>query len=79
MTYDSLKHEVERGTKEEGAQGNNIMHSKKKVRELRRLQSHLQAALAEGRVEEEIKGLKVERILSRASKQAMIARVGCAF
>ncbi len=76
MTYDGLKDEIERRTKKEGS---NMVHSKRKVRELWRLQNNLQAALSEGRVEEEIKGLKVERVLSRASKQAMIARVCCYF
>jgi ubiquitin carboxyl-terminal hydrolase 1 len=49
---------------------------KKRVREVRRLALRLKTALEEGRIEEDIKGIKVEKVFSRASKQAMIARVG---
>lgn len=49
---------------------------KKRAREARKLASRVKAALAEGRIEEEIKGVKLEKVFSREStKQAMIARV----
>ncbi|KAI0034367.1 hypothetical protein K488DRAFT_45724 [Vararia minispora EC-137] len=48
---------------------------KRTLREARKLKGRVEIALKEGRVEEEIKGLKVTRVFSRAStKQAMIAR-----
>lgn len=49
---------------------------KKRLREVRRLALRLKTALEEGRIEEDIKGVKVEKVFSRAStKQAMVARV----
>ena len=48
---------------------------KKKAREARRLEMRLKAALQEGRIEDDIKGVKVDRVISRSTKQAMIARV----
>lgn len=49
---------------------------KKRVKEARKLETRVGAALKEGRIEEELKGVKMERVVSRAStKQAMIARV----
>ena len=49
---------------------------KKRVREVKRFATRLKAALEEGRIEEDIKGVKMEKVFSRAStKQAMVARV----
>jgi hypothetical protein len=49
---------------------------KKRVREVKRFSTRLKAALDEGRIEEDIKGVKMEKVFSRAStKQAMVARV----
>ncbi|KAI0045115.1 cysteine proteinase [Auriscalpium vulgare] len=48
---------------------------KKRSREARKLATKVELALREGRVEEDIKGVKMERIFSKAhTKQAMIAR-----
>ncbi|KAH8118788.1 cysteine proteinase [Phellopilus nigrolimitatus] len=48
---------------------------KKRAREARRLEARVAAAIDEGRIEEDIKGVKIEKVLSAAStKQAMIAR-----
>ena len=48
---------------------------KKRVREAKRFATRLKAALDEGRIEEDIKGVKMEKVFSRAStKQAMVAR-----
>ena len=48
---------------------------KKRVREAKRFATRLKAALEEGRIEEDIKGVKMEKVFSRAStKQAMVAR-----
>lgn len=49
---------------------------KRRARETRKLVARVEKALEEGRVEEDIKGVKVERVFSKVStKQAMIARV----
>lgn len=49
---------------------------KKRIRDARRLLSKVKAALDEGRIEEDIKGLTLERVVSRYStKQTMLARV----
>jgi len=49
---------------------------KKRTREVRKMLNLVKAALDEGRIEDDIKGLRMERVFSRAStKQAMIARV----
>ncbi|KAI0065866.1 cysteine proteinase [Artomyces pyxidatus] len=48
---------------------------KKRVREAKRFATRVRAAVEEGRIEEDIKGVKMERVFSRAhTKQAMIAR-----
>jgi ubiquitin carboxyl-terminal hydrolase 1 len=58
----------------------NVSASKKKrAREVRRLEARVKAALDEGRIEEDLKGVKMEKVFSKAStKQAMIARVSSA-
>jgi len=64
---------------DEGDPSSSAMSSarRKRAREARKLQSRVQEALDEGRIEQEIKGLKLEKVRSSAStKQAMIARVG---
>lgn len=49
---------------------------KKRLREAKKLEARVRAALDEGRVEEELKGVKMEKVFSKVStKQAMIARV----
>ena len=49
---------------------------RKRAREARKLAARVKAALDEGRIEEDIKGVKMEKVFSRCStKQAMIARV----
>ena len=52
------------------------LSKRKKVKEARKLVTRVKAALEQGRIEDDIKGVKMEKIFSRAStKQAMIARV----
>lgn len=49
---------------------------KKRLREARKLEVKVKAAIDEGRIEEDIKGVKMEKVFSKAStKQAMVARV----
>ena len=51
-------------------------HSKKKrLRESRRMEARVRSALQEGRIEDDIKDVRMERVVSPATKQAMIARV----
>lgn len=51
-------------------------HSKKKrLREFRRTEARVRSALQEGRIEDDIKDVRMERVVSPATKQAMIARV----
>ncbi|KAI0298831.1 hypothetical protein BC826DRAFT_996827 [Russula brevipes] len=73
-TLRRLEQDVERLSAEAGK--SSVSQSKKKrVREARRFATRLKTALEEGRIEEDIKGVKVEKVFSRAStKQAMVAR-----
>lgn len=49
---------------------------KKRVKEAKKLFARVKAAIEEGRIEEDIKGVKMEKVFSkRSTKQAMIARV----
>ena len=49
---------------------------KKRAKEAKRLEMKVQSALDEGRIEDDIKGVKMDKVFSKAStKQAMIARV----
>jgi ubiquitin carboxyl-terminal hydrolase 1 len=49
---------------------------RKRAREAKKLEARVKAALDEGRIEDELKGVKMEKVFSKAStKQAMIARV----
>ncbi|KAI0638570.1 hypothetical protein C8Q77DRAFT_440795 [Trametes polyzona] len=74
-TYRRLEQEAEKLT--EAAQASNDPSSsrKKRARDARKLMERVKAALNEGRIEEDIKGVKMEKVFSRAStKQSMIAR-----
>ena len=49
---------------------------KRRIRDARRLVARVKAALDEGRIEEDIKGVTMEKVISQSStKQAMLARV----
>jgi ubiquitin carboxyl-terminal hydrolase 1 len=78
-TLRRLEQDAERLSAEAGK--SSVSQSKKKrVREAKRLAARLKTALEEGRIEEDIKGIKIEKVYSRAStKQAMVARVSDAF
>ena len=52
---------------------------KKRVRDAKRLVTRVKAALDEGRIEEDVRGVTMEKVVSQSStKQAMLARV-CLF
>jgi ubiquitin carboxyl-terminal hydrolase 1 len=76
-TLHRLEQDAERLTIAQAGKPSVSQSKKKRVREVKRLALRLKTALEEGRVEEDIKGIKIEKVFSRAStKQAMIARVG---
>lgn len=75
-THRRLQLEAEKVTEAVGADPDASQSKKKRAREARRLEAKVKAALEEGRIEEDIKGVKMEKVFSKAStKQAMIARV----
>ncbi len=75
-THERLIAEAEKVAESVAADPAPSPSKKKRVREARRLEMRVKAALDEGRIEEDLKGVKMEKIFSKAStKQAMIARV----
>jgi ubiquitin carboxyl-terminal hydrolase 1 len=77
VTYQKLRQEADRLAAAVSADPNVSVSKKKRAKDARKLEMKVQNALEHGRIEEDIKGVKLERVFSRAStKQAMIARVG---
>lgn len=75
-TYRRLEAEAEKLTEIANADHDPSTSKKKRAREARKLAARVKAALDDGRIEEDIKGVKMEKVFSKAStKQAMIARV----
>ncbi len=75
-TYERLSQEADKLTEAIGADPDVSSSKRKRAREARRLAARVKAALDEGRIEEDIKGVKMEKVFSTTStKQAMIARV----
>jgi ubiquitin carboxyl-terminal hydrolase 1 len=75
-THQKLLAEAERVTALMTIDPNPTPSRKKRVREARRLEGRVKAAIEEGRIEEDIPGVKLEKVYSREStKQVMIARV----
>ncbi len=79
VTLDRLAIEANKLTEATGPGKGSSTSQKKKAREARRLELRLKSALQEGRIEEDIKGVKVDRVISRSTKQAMVARVSAPF
>ncbi|OJT09507.1 Ubiquitin carboxyl-terminal hydrolase 16 [Trametes pubescens] len=74
-TYRRLEQEAERLTEAAQASNNPSSSKKKRARDTRKLMSRVKAAIDEGRIEEDIAGVKTEKVFSRAStKQSMVAR-----
>ncbi|PIL37498.1 hypothetical protein GSI_01192 [Ganoderma sinense ZZ0214-1] len=74
-TYKRLEREASRTTEAAAATHDPTSSKKKRARDSRKLLARVKAALDEGRIEEDIKGVKLEKVFSRAStKQSMIAR-----
>jgi len=79
-TYERLQAEAEKHTEAVSSaspeEGSVSSSKKKRAREARKLESRVKAAIDEGRIEEDLKGVKMEKVFSRCStKQSMIARV----
>lgn len=75
-THERLTLEAERLEKFVSSDVQASISKKRKAKEARKLEVKLRASLDHGRLEEDIKGVKLDKVLSRAStKQAMIARV----
>jgi hypothetical protein len=75
-THQKLVQEAARMTAAAEGDSNPSSSKRRRAREARKLESRVKAALEEGRIEEDIKGVRMEKVYSRAStKQAMIARV----
>ncbi|EMD40387.1 hypothetical protein CERSUDRAFT_80061 [Gelatoporia subvermispora B] len=74
-TCQKLEQEAERLTESTQAEQDPSASKRKRAREARKLAVRVKDALREGRIEEEIKSVKMEKVFSRAStKQAMVAR-----
>ena len=75
-THQKLLAEAERVTALMTIEPNPSVSRKKRAREARRLEGRVKAAIEDGRIEEDIPGVKLEKVYSREStKQVMIARV----
>jgi len=71
-TYQRLQEEV----KTLSAVENPSTSKKKRLKELKKMEARVKAALDEGRIEEDLKDVRMEKVFSAMStKQAMIARV----
>lgn len=65
-------------TKTEGGQEKKTVSQskKKRAKDVRKMKAKVKAAIDEGRIEEELKDVRIEKVFSpRSTKQAMIARV----
>ncbi|TCD59984.1 hypothetical protein EIP91_010941 [Steccherinum ochraceum] len=73
-THDRLVYEAEKLTRA-AAVADASSSKRRRAREARAMETRVKAALDEGRIEDDIKGLQMEKVFSRSStKQAMIAR-----
>ena len=78
-THQKLLAEAERVTALMTIEPNPSPSRKKRVKEARKLEGRVRAAIEEGRIEEDIPGVKLEKVYSKEStKQVMIARVSVA-
>ncbi|KAI0737719.1 hypothetical protein C8Q80DRAFT_1339921 [Daedaleopsis nitida] len=74
-TYRRLEQEADKYTDATQAANDPSSSKKRRARDSRKLLARVKSAIDEGRLEEDIKGVKLEKIFSTAStKQSMIAR-----
>lgn len=79
-THQRLRQEADRLAAAVIADPTASVSKRKRMKDARKLELKVQSALDHGRLEEEVKGVKLEKVFSRAStKQAMIARVSLSF
>ena len=79
-THKRLAQEAERLAEAMNADPDASMSKKRRVKEAKKLETKVKLALEEGRIEDDIKGVKMDKVFSKAStKQAMIARVSLVF
>jgi ubiquitin carboxyl-terminal hydrolase 1 len=75
-THQRLLAEAERATALMTIESSPSPARKKRAKVARELEASVRAAIEEGRIEEDIPGVKLEKVYSREStKQVMIARV----
>lgn len=75
-TYQRLLQEAERLTALVSVDPNASQSKRKRARDARKLEARVKAALDEGRIEEDVPGVKLEKVYSpESTKQAMVARV----
>ena len=75
-THQKLLAEAERMTALMTIESNPSALRRARARDARKLEARVKAAIEEGRIEEDIPGIKLEKVYSREStKQVMIARV----
>lgn len=75
-THKKLIQDVERLRETVESEPNPSASKKKRYKEAKRMEAKVKAALAEGRIEEDLRDLKLEKVFSKGStKQAMVARV----
>lgn len=74
-THKKLIQDVERLRETVESEPNPSASKKKRYKEAKRMEAKVKAALAEGRIEEDLRDLKLEKVFSKGStKQAMVAR-----
>jgi len=75
-TYKRLKQEAQTLAASVESPSSKPSNSKKKrLKEVRKMAAKVEDALKSGRIEEEIKDVRIEKVFGLSSKQAMIARV----
>ena len=75
-TYKRLVQDAEKFTEAAKGESGPSPSRKKRAREARKLAAVVKAAIDEGRIEDELHGVRMEKVFSKAStKQAMVARV----
>ena len=75
-THERLALEAERLERLVSSDTQATISRKRRAKEVRKLEMKLRASLDHGRLEEDVRGVKLDKVFSRAStKQAMIARV----
>lgn len=75
-THKRLMLERTKLTEVAGSDSKTSQSKKKRMKEIRRMEAQVKAAIDEGRIEEDFKDIRLEKVFSKAStKQAMVARV----